>query len=178
LRETEIKARVDDKTLESLQAFLGSECRKVRQERQADTYLQHPCRDFAETDEALRVRVVEDGSRVELCYKGPKGKVLEFKRREEVKVEVDSDSGIIELLKRLGFTPVATVVKSRTVFDCRDFEVSIDRVEGLGTFVEFELKSEGLEERLLGLLEELGLLNRIERKTYLELVLERKDSSY
>ena len=174
--EVEIKARLDSSSLKSLEAFLNSECKMIKREKQSDIYLQHPCRDFARTDEALRVRVEEKSGRVELCYKGSREKLLQFKKREEIRVEVDSAEGVIELLKKLGFTPVATVVKSRTVYECQGFEVSIDDVKGLGTFVEFELKSKDSERKVLGLLERFGLLNRMEQKTYLELILERKGS--
>ena len=111
---------------------------------QSDQYFAHPCRNFAETDEALRIRTVGGTSYV--TYKGPKLDATTKTRRELELPVASSDpdgSRFAALLAAVGFTPVLTVRKSR-----RPFVVShkglrvhgaLDEVEGLGTFVELEL---------------------------------------
>jgi adenylate cyclase class 2 len=108
-----------------------------------DTYLAHPCRDFARTNEAFRVRRIGDETR--LTYKGPKHPG-ETKTREEIELPVtgagDERVRLLRLFERLGFTPVATIRKLRTPFRVdfagRILEVAIDAAEGLGDFAEVE----------------------------------------
>jgi len=141
---------------------------------QRDTYYRHPGRDFAKTDEALRIR--EEEGRTTLAYKGPKLDPA-TKSREELQVPLVGPGEMGALLLRLGFEPVAVVEKRRRTFHLRGLEVDLDEVKGLGTFLEVEAigcedLAEG-RERVLGLLRELGL-SRLERSSYLELLLRRE----
>ena len=66
--EIEIKMRSDDNgRVERI--LLEKGARPLENLDQTDEYLNHPCRDFAETDEALRLR---RDSRGKITYKGPK----------------------------------------------------------------------------------------------------------
>ncbi len=142
-----------------------------------DVYLQHPCRNFAETDEALRVRFYRSSLRheesVELTYKGPR---LEgwAKSRVELVVKVRDFEGILEVLKSLGFTEVARIVKHREFYELEGVEVSLDRVEGLGDFVELEDRGVGAG-GLRRVAERLGL-SEVVHETYLELYLKSRAS--
>lgn len=97
-------------------------------EKQIDQYFAHPARDFAETDEALRIRRVSDDAYV--TYKGAKTDPTTKTRRE---IELPLSGGakgaerFAELLEILGFRPVATVVKSRShaIVRWRDLEVEV-----------------------------------------------------
>jgi len=145
--------------------FLGAK-------KQVDTYFSHPCRDFAHTDEALRLREEEE---VVLTYKGRKLDER-TKTREEVNVGVRDRGGMENILVSLGFRPASAVRKEREVYSLGDYRVMLDRVEGLGDFVEIEKK--GLEytpQELIDLATQLGLEEeRMERRSYMEL-LEVKD---
>src|SRR5438067_687125 len=70
---------------------------------QLDQYFAHPCRDFAKTDEALRIRTVGDKSFV--TYKGPKLDTT-TKTRHELELPLDpqdaTGSRFAELLSALG----------------------------------------------------------------------------
>ena len=140
---------------------------------QRDTYYRHPGRDFAQTDEALRIR--EEEGRSFITYKGPKLDA-QTKSREELEVPLVDPKDLGMLLLRLGFEPVAVVEKRRRAFLVGTLEVAVDEVKGLGYFLEVEAKAcNDLEEgkaRVLGLLDTLGL-DRQERRSYLELLLER-----
>ncbi len=84
---------------------------------QTDQYFAHPCRDFAATDEALRIRTVGDKSFV--TYKGPKlDKTTKTRREIELPLDpADHDgSQFASLLTALGFQPVAVVRKQRRPF--------------------------------------------------------------
>ncbi len=140
---------------------------------QRDTYYRHPGRDFAQTDEALRIR--EEEGRSFITYKGPKLDA-ETKSREELEVPLVDPKDLGMLLLRLDFEPVAVVEKRRRAYMVGTLEVTVDEVKGLGYFLEVEAKNcDDLEEgkaKVLGLLDTLGL-DHLERRSYLELLLER-----
>ena len=148
---------------------------------QLDRYFAHPSRDFARTDEALRIRQV--GPRCYVTYKGPKIDLVTKTRREielPLSASADAVAEWTSLLEALGFRRVAEVRKQRLpahlAWQGGDIEVALDRVVGVGNFVEIELtaSAEGLERaksRILSLAAALGL-SHAERRSYLELLLE------
>ncbi|MGC3970659.1 MAG: class IV adenylate cyclase [Pirellulales bacterium] len=149
--------------------------------RQVDAYFNHPARDFAQTDEALRIRSIGDVNLV--TYKGPKLDRTVKTRRELEQPIAPGPAAVekfAELLTALGFRPSAVVEKLRSAadftFDGVEFELAWDEVAGIGTFLEIELvvEAEAMESakaRILALQQELGL-RVIERRSYLEMVLE------
>lgn len=145
---------------------------------QEDTYYDAPHRSFPETDEALRVRresgAGEDEAR--LTYKGPLVESAS-KTRTEVETAVGSGDAADAILTNLGFEPVATVRKDREQATLEGYTVTLDRVEGVGEFVEIETEAEegGIDparEGAIEVLEGLGLDpgNQV-RTSYLELLL-------
>jgi adenylate cyclase class 2 len=174
--EVEQKHRVDDsavllRRLAERGATLGPPI------AQADEYFNHPCRDFAQTDEAVRIRTVGDASVV--TYKGPKLDATTKTRRElELPLAV-SHAEFAELLTALGFQRVLTVRKSRRPFELDHQGQTVhgawDEVDGVGTFVELELTADeaGLDEakRTIASLAEELTLGPSERRSYLELLL-------
>jgi adenylate cyclase class 2 len=150
---------------------------------QSDQYFAHPCRDFAKTDEALRIRTVGDDSFV--TYKGPKLDIT-TKTRCEIELPLDSEdqdgSQFAELLAALGFTPVAVVRKRRRSFrisaDEKEVEGALDDVDEVGAFVELELLADDgtlddAKQIISKLASELNL-GPSERRSYLEMLLEKK----
>ncbi|WP_255195885.1 class IV adenylate cyclase [Halorarius litoreus] len=111
--------------------------------QQVDTYYDAPHRNFAETDEAFRLRREHDeaGETAKLTYKGPLVEV-ESKTREEHEVEVDDGEEAAAIADGLGFTPAATVEKDREFYRLDGYTVTLDSVEGLGTYVEVETEVE------------------------------------
>lgn len=153
--------------------------------RQSDTYYNHPARDFAVTDEALRIRRI--GSQNFVTYKGPKLDKTVKTRRELEQPLVDGDeaaSQFAELLTALDFRRSAEVVKHRRSAtlerDGVHFEVCWDEVERLGMFLELELvvgdgDLETAKARIGSLQRELELAD-VERRSYLEMILELSGS--
>ena len=119
------------------------DARQIKTEQQRDHYFNHPQRDFAESDEAFRIR--SDGNKACLTYKGPKID-KETKTRREIEVPLgDRETSVAlseEMLVCLGFRPVATVSKRRTTYEItwqqQVVTVTWDQVEGVGAFVELE----------------------------------------
>jgi adenylate cyclase, class 2 len=139
---------------------------------ESDTYYNHPSRDFKTTDEALRIRQTQQGAVI--TYKGPKiGE--KSKTRFERETEVENPQAMSDVLVKLGFSPVDTVVKKRDLYRIDDVEICLDDVEGVGRYVELEIMGEdreSAENRLFRLAGELGL-SEFERRSYLELKLLR-----
>lgn len=192
--EIEQKYRVDDR--DGLIERLAAEFAVLVSEQQNDdTYYNHPCRDFAQTGEALRVRRVDGVPLV--TYKGKKlpGDV---KAREELEWRLDpgdNDGCAMErLLTHLGFHIVATVSKRRQTYRLGINEeyltVTIDEVPALrrgnaaGLFAEIEcvLPSDAPTEdeirtarnRVTELADKLDM-TQPESRSYLRMVLERAD---
>lgn len=144
----------------------------VSRELQRDVYFNASDRDFALTDEALRVR--HEGSRALLTYKGPKEAGSGYKARKEVNVQVDPGSACEELLTAVGFSPSAEVRKLREEYRFRGVSVALDAVEDLGSFVEIEVCTDGAMELAMDLIsgvqKEIGLAGPHIRESYLELL--------
>ncbi len=167
--EIEIKAYCHDcKEIIDRIVSLGGKIKETREEK--DLYFNHPSRDFEKTDEAFRIRVIDD--RNILTYKGPKLDE-KTKTRFEQEVAFDDFESMKTILLKLGFVLVDEVVKERTIYLLNDIEICVDRVVGVGDFVELEkmgTDKERCEKELFELSEMLGL-DRFERRSYLELKL-------
>lgn len=152
---------------------------------QIDCYYRHPQRDFAQTDEAFRLRSV--GERNYLTYKGPKLDQSTKTRREEEVGLADGDEArerCDAILRHLGFEPAATVRKHRVVATTTNHgvtaEIALDDVEHVGHFVELEVSvdtdapdsaaMDAAKQVLAQLAQELSL-SEVERRSYLELLL-------
>ncbi|MBI5758537.1 MAG: class IV adenylate cyclase [Planctomycetales bacterium] len=149
---------------------------------QRDLYFAHPSRDFAQTDEAFRLRQI--GEQNVVTYKGP---VIDkqTKMRRELELPLPDGQATIdgysELLQLLGFRPVRDVRKTRVpfhlVFEGRELEIALDDVATLGLFVEIETLAddstrEPARDAILNFARTLGLANP-ERRSYLCLLLEQ-----
>jgi adenylate cyclase class 2 len=154
---------------------------------QVDRYFAHPSRDFAKTDEALRLRRV--GDEVAITWKGPRIDSA-TKTRREIELPLaavgPAKQGTIaswtELLESLGFRQVMEVAKrrrpARVPWQGSDVDVALDAVHGLGEFVELEvLARQGELPQARGAIESLaaalGCAGQ-ERRSYLELLLTRR----
>ncbi len=170
--EIEAKAKIDDpeELKKRVLAFGG---KHERDEIHQDIYFAHPCRDFAKTDEAVRVRTARDEHF--LTYKGPKLDGL-TKTREEFEVKIDDPAQMVESLERLGFKKVMEVAKKRALYTLRDYKITIDYLEELGHFMEIEKHADSYEPKeLIEQLKKLGIdESQVERKSYLELLMEKK----
>ncbi len=177
--EVELKFPAPDlKVVEQRLLHLGASPSGARQEK--DLYFAHPSRDFAVTDEALRIR--HCGQSAWITYKGPKLDAT-TKTRREIDLPLsggpDGFAPWTVLVEALGFRPVAEVSKRRrkahVTWEGRDVEVSLDEVDRVGTFVELELVTgtddvASARERITSLAAHLGLAGS-ERRSYLELLL-------
>ncbi|NHI83891.1 MAG: class IV adenylate cyclase [Candidatus Thorarchaeota archaeon] len=187
--EVEVKIAIDDpEKIRLALADIGA--RKTNVERQIDTYYDHPCKSFSETDEALRIRVrtPHSNAHVEMPYFGPlkemtyKGSKLDLisKTRTEISIGLEDENNAELLLGHLGFKEVARIIKNRSFYKINDISISIDDVIDVGTFLELERlvfdesKIESARDDIFAILKRLGLDGSPSiRKSYLELLMER-----
>lgn len=129
---------------------------------QEDVYYDAPDRNFAETDEALRIREeTKDGETItKLTYKGPLIEAAS-KTREEAEMTVSDPAEMRLILDGLGYEPAATVRKERDRYTLANCTVTLDTVDGLGEFVEVERETaddvESTREAVIEVMEQLGL---------------------
>jgi adenylate cyclase class 2 len=170
--EIEAKIRVDD--LDEVRTRLTEHHAEFQgEDSQRDVYYNAPHRDFAETDEALRVRYT--GGMPEITYKGPKLPSSGIKARREINIRVDSGERFEELLAQIGFTVTASVVKHREEYRLHGASIALDSVAGLGTFVEIEVMTEeeggAAEAHIHKMQKMLGVKGAHIPDSYLELIL-------
>lgn len=182
--EVEQKYIVDDvATLQTNLAAQGFEW--ISSELNSDIYFRHPCRDLRATDEAFRLRTVDD--RCCVTYKGKRlpGPV---KTRPEIELDVNlgQRESWLEMLQQLGFIPLPAVNKLRQNFaytgsnesDLHQIHVTLDEVEQLGNFAELELivseknQLDLAAARIEQLACKLGLVS-VQPRSYLSLTLEK-----
>lgn len=170
--DIEVEVKVPCRDLDDLERrLIVRGARFIDEVDQEDVYLAHPCRDFGDSDEALRIR--RSGRECRLTYKGPK---LDDETKTRTELETCVDPNVRRILEMVGFEEVMTVHKTRRLLMLDDIEFSLDRVEGLGDYVELEYKGGHLEEGRKMIFETMEMmgLSGSERRSYLELLLERK----
>jgi adenylate cyclase, class 2 len=174
--EVEVKARANDlAVVEDKLNNLGA--LKKNEEYQEDIYFNAPHRDFAQTDEALRIRKTHDnsGEKIFITYKGAKMDNVS-KTRKEIEVVVGDPLKVANIFESLGFRPVAIVKKNRVIYTFDKLIITLDEVLGVGSFVEIEQEAEEGEDfqrpldEIFGFYKKIGIKEGFERRSYLELM--------
>jgi adenylate cyclase class 2 len=177
--EVELKVRATHDAVRDRLAVLGADA--VGTVTQVDTYYDAPHRDFAETDEALRIRrESSDGTTARVTYKGP---LVEdaSKTRREVETSVDDGDRLDDIFGALGFAPAAVVEKERERYALDGYTVTLDTIADLGEFVEIEREApeselETVREEAIDHLRDLGLDPDAQiRTSYLGLLLDSSE---
>ncbi len=147
---------------------------------QVDTFYDYPDRRLTKSGVALRIRRSSEG--IVVTYKGP----MSFEGGVKSRVELEGPPGSVEAARALeaaglspepdpeeamapaGLTPVVVVRKVRVPVSLGGLRsrAYLDRVDGLGEFVEIE----GPADEVRDLLRRLGLEGRAVSQTYAEMV--------
>jgi adenylate cyclase class 2 len=181
--EVEVKYRAVDHDL-LVRRLLAKGAAAAAELDQEDIYLSHPSRDFAQTNEAFRIRRLGPENRI--TYKGPR-RSGPTKTREEIEIPFapgeEAAGRLLRLLENLGFRPVAAIRKRRKPFHLtyldHELEIALDLAEGLGAFAEIEAFARGesdlpaAQRAVLDLAAELGL-SEVEPRSYLRMALEQQ----
>ena len=154
---TEIEAKLKVESLQEIAEMLeqlGAEF--LEEQSQVDTYFDDAGATFKNSDRCLRLRrlVTDRTEKIFLTYKDTKEK-NEFKKRQEIEIEVNSADAARELLSALGYERALVFEKKRRTWRVGGCEVSLDELPLLGSFVEIEGPDEG---RIADVQRDLGLL--------------------
>lgn len=139
----EIEAKVKVKNLDTIARKLRRiGARFLHTVREQDLYFNSSDGKLLKTNCGLRLRkrkfqrsTLKD--HIFLTYKGPTGKSA-FKSRREIQVQVDNYDAIKNILLELGYKKHITVNKLRHIWQLGKCEICLDKVRGLGTFIEVE----------------------------------------
>jgi adenylate cyclase, class 2 len=179
--EIEVKAYVrDDAMVRTALEHLG--CTFSEPVTQDDTVYTKDVGSFEiylANDAFFRVRIENDG-RVLLTAKQPKAKTGGASLiKKEHEVTVSSAEEAREILRMIGLCEALRFTKSRITTHYGAFEICLDTVEGLGSFIEMEHVSEGdgeaIQEAMSVFLESIGVPRKDHvAKGYDILLLEKK----
>ena len=127
MRNIELKARIGGlRRAEAVCREIGAAFQWTR--RQTDIY-------FRVSDGRLKLRIEEPGGAILVRYHRPDAAVARDSHYELTPVE-DPDATLADLSSRHGI--LIQVVKTRTLYLLGHIRIHLDRVDGLGTFLEFE----------------------------------------
>ena len=136
--EIEVKLKVDSlPEVEQKLSELGAEF--LAEQLQTDYLFDDASAALITTDRCLRLRrqSVAGSERCFLTYKGAKEK-SNFKKRQEIEVEIIEAEATQKLLSALGYEKVLVVEKKRRLWQLGGCSVALDRLPLLGAFVEIE----------------------------------------
>ena len=172
-KEIEIKVKTSDEQMKILRKWLADYAENVGQIDISDYYLDNPKSTFCfDSDKGykdclqfLRVRITPKDHF--FCYKKRNidsvGKTLSV---QETEVEIADGCKILEILKNVGFIDQTVIKKKRDIYIVESkFEIVIDVVENIGTFIEIELKDQIVDVKV-GLDKIYDLLKRIGIKEF------------
>jgi len=185
IMNVEVEIKVEINNFEEIKAKIATLGKLIKSIRQVDDYF-IPChRDFFAQKphpvEWLRIRTNPDKVIFEYDKSINKNEKGEQECAEEYETEISNPEEFRKILNFLDFKKVITVDKQREYWDCGDFEIALDKVAGLGNFIEVEAKGSfennlKAKEACLKFLENLGIENpeRIQiNKGYPVLLLEK-----
>jgi adenylate cyclase class 2 len=184
MREIEIKAHLRDRevVMQKL-SELGCEIGEaVAQEDIVYVKRAGSMDEFLSNDLFLRIRATKGETIFTLKYhpdRTQNGNSLSMPLEHELKV--DSRAELEEMLKLLGFAPALRIYKERRSAHYKNWEICLDDVEELGSFIEVEQLAqhdediEPISHSLTAFLESLGIaVSDIGAKRYDIQLLERK----
>lgn len=133
---------------------------KAARFRQRDSYFDNAAGEIRKGGKALRLREIEDlirgGMTAELNFKGPRMDRVSM-TRQELETEIGQAETGRRILAALGYSPVPPeVIKERTEYRRENITACLDRVKGLGDFLELEILA---EEETPGSRKECGTVN-------------------
>jgi len=133
--------------------------------RESDIYFTSLFVDFIKTRECLRIRE-KNNKFLELTYKGKTTELMKrqkqfWKTEINIPIKRSLKKDLITFFKLLGFKIVAEVIKDRERFALNNQEIAIDKIRGVGWFLEIENTANNKKEEKEALKENLYLLTKL-----------------
>ncbi|HDQ16732.1 MAG TPA: class IV adenylate cyclase [Candidatus Vogelbacteria bacterium] len=163
----EIEIKVILKNKKKVLLFLNKNAKKIEKKEQKDSYFILPDNNFFKENPVrryLRVRSQEKSGSLDyhFCHLDENGKLL---WTDEYKTRIEDSKMMIKIFENLGLVNYIEVNKKRLVYSYNGFQISIDEVKGLGTFIEVEFstmeklnktKSKLIKDKCWTILSEIG----------------------
>lgn len=164
--EVEIKVKLENHVeIKEKVSKLGNLVKSIKQ---IDDYYIPTQRDFflhkPHPVEFLRIRTNPDKTVFEYTKTINMRESGDYDYAEEYETEISNADELRKILNFLDFKKVITVEKQREYWICKDIEVALDEVKGLGHFIEAEAKGDFKDEKeakeaCIKFLENLGIEN-------------------
>ena len=132
--EMEIKIKLTKEEYENMNKTMKSIGKFLLQSNQQDIYYQL---DYLgeEINKLLRLRL--SGNKKVLTYK-IYNNIMYY---EEYEVEINNSNNIMKIFDFIGLKKITEVKKERMIYSYQDkYEISLDKVDNLGYFIEIEVK--------------------------------------
>ncbi|MBL8015579.1 MAG: class IV adenylate cyclase [Candidatus Doudnabacteria bacterium] len=168
--EIELKIKIDAASAEKLTKWLKQNAEAKGEKHQLEYYLDNPDKTFFFQSELgykdaanyFRVRFSDKGDSVCLKIFEVDPKSTKSKNLDEIEFTVSDGEESLKLFKTLGFTDLTKVEKTRKSYAYKNFEIELDTVEGLGNFVEIEIKENDItveegKAKIRELLKQIGI---------------------
>lgn len=155
--EVEIKAKCPETSFPVIRKnLLHLDAVKKKEKRQIDQYYNPPHADWSKEKRYIRIR--SEGENTIFAYH----ETLAHCLANEFETKIENKTVFEEALQRMGFQKLGLIEKNRETFQLGEFEICLDRVKGIGTFLEIETdgQPENFQEKEQGcraLLKKIGL---------------------
>lgn len=144
-KEVELKFVITKNKRQEIIEDVSKSSRFISEKRQIDTYYIPSFKEFeigGETMECLRIR--ETANRSILCYKKIHREATPV-FCDEYELEISDKKEMEKILFALGFSVQMVIDKTRSSFECGEFEIDFDSVNGELELMEVELKNDSLD---------------------------------
>jgi len=140
----EVEIKIEINNFDEVKAKVAAVGKLIKSIKQVDDYF-IPChRDFfaqkPHPTEWLRIRTNPDKVIFEYDKSINKKANGEQECAEEYETEISNADEFRKILNFLDFKKVVTVDKQREYWNCGNLEIALDKIEGLGNFIEAEAK--------------------------------------
>ena len=182
--EIEVKARITE-TDALIHALTNLGCTFGEPVSQDDTVYAEKIgtlEEFLSNDVFLRIRIQDDG-KIILTAKSPTKKFAEHLVKIEHEVEVSSAEEARAILEMMRYRPMVRVQKSRQKAHLHNYEICIDEIEGLGSFIELEVIGERdeaprIQNEMWEFLQSLGVSSESQVKKGYDILMIEKESMH
>lgn len=174
--EIEVRARISDAS--KIKDLLQTKAEFVESSSENDLYLRHE----SDVERSLVLRIRRKENRSFLTFKGKsKGDDTAWL---DVDLPLSHPDDLENLLLGSGYTEVVRINKHRSTYQGQDFEINLDEIDNLGSFIEIEGRGTdsnrtAVEQKITQYLIALGVQKSdIIRKGYVTLMLEKIPSPH
>jgi predicted adenylyl cyclase CyaB len=169
----EVEIKIEIENFAEIKEKVAKKGKLIKSIKQIDEYYIPSHRNFFAQKphpvEWLRIRTNPD--KVVFEYDKSINKDAEGRQEyaEEYETEISNPEEFRKILNFLDFQKVVIVDKQREYWDCGDIEVALDKVKGLGNFIEAEAKGDfkntaDARKKCVEFLENLGINNVTEKE--------------